>query len=72
MDAMDTDVINFSLSIIFGCIGIGFTYYGRKGNFYFLLAGLALLALTPFRIGTITLAFAGLLFVLGPFFLSRM
>ncbi len=69
---MDIDAINLSLSIIFGCIGMGFTYYGRKGNFYFLLAGLALIVLTMFSIDTFTLGCAGLLFVIAPFFLSRM
>lgn len=68
----DLDPLNLTLSIIFGCIGFAYTIYGRKNNFYFLLAGLCLMVFTFFDLDTLTLSLLGVGLVIAPFIISKL
>lgn len=68
---MDRDTTNLFISIVLGAIGMAYTVYGRKNNFYFTLCGLTLMAFTFFSFDIVTLSVFGGFFVILPFILTR-
>lgn len=56
--------------IVFGMVGMAFAAYGRKNNFYFLLCGLCLIAISFFSFDTLTNILAGSALIIAPFILT--
>jgi len=68
---LDLDPVNLFCSIVLGLIGMGYTGYGKKHNFYFFLAGISLIAITFFSLDLFTLAWVGGGLLLAPFIIRR-
>jgi hypothetical protein len=69
---LDLDPTNIFISIVFGLIGVVYTAYGKKNNFYFLLAGLGLIVYTFFDLDTFTMVWIGLALMIAPFILTKL
>jgi hypothetical protein len=57
--------------IIFSILGMVYIVYGRKNNFYFLLAGFTLLAVSFFSLDLITYLITGVVLAIAPFLLTH-
>lgn len=55
--------------IVFSIIGMSYAAYGRKHSFYFLLAGLSLVAISFFSLDMTTYLISGAALIIGPFIL---
>jgi len=68
---MDLDPMNILLSVVLGAIGLAYTIYGRKKNFFFLLSGLTLMIITFFTFDIPTLCVIGVVLIALPFIFTR-
>ena len=68
---LDLDPTNLFFSIVFGIVGMGYTAYGKKNDFFFLLSGLCLMVYTFFDLSTFATVAIGLGLMLAPFVLSK-
>lgn len=65
---MDTTL--FSYSLFFSIVGIGFYIFGRKNNFYFYLAGIALMVFPYFVSSISIMLIIGIFLLILPFILN--
>lgn len=65
------DPYNLFFSIVFGMIGASYAMYGKKENFYFLLAGLLLMSYTFIFSTTVEVIWIGLTLTIAPFLLTK-
>jgi hypothetical protein len=71
MDMTSLDPTNLFFSIMFGAVGMGYTAYGKKNNFYFLICGLCLMGYTFIDFTTTQVILIGIVLLIAPFLLTR-
>lgn len=58
-------------SIVFGILGLVYCKYGRKENFYFVLAGICLMGYTFLVDGGMAVLLTGLALAAAPFIMTK-
>lgn len=58
-------------SILFGIVGMAYMAYGRKNDFYFMLAGMCLIAISFFTFDFVTYICIAVGLIIAPFILTK-